>query len=241
MKAQKYSNCFQMMEQRGNFNGIDTCNVTQYRNFKLLSVLLEENECRSISGRPDINALLDQFIHEKHISPELAKNYRELARMKSHDFDSDRLSYGSTYVPAKIAIQMQQEKQMVKIMLDANDNHTEETKYVNPQFPAYLYPVQKCHEFGATPISIPTYIHKEKNTSMLWSLTGILSLVEEVWAFVTKIDLRQSNWHGWMLTYIANRCLTHHRTKAFTRDPFKMSMMKNTTMLMEKIVSSYYH
>ena len=29
-KAQKYSNSFQMHEQRENFNGIDTCNITQY-------------------------------------------------------------------------------------------------------------------------------------------------------------------------------------------------------------------
>ena len=42
MKAQKYSNNFQMQEQRGSFNGIDTCNVTQYLNFKLQSILLEE-------------------------------------------------------------------------------------------------------------------------------------------------------------------------------------------------------
>ena len=47
MKAQKYSNTFQMQEQRGSFNGIDTCNVTQYRNFKLQSILLEEYKSRS--------------------------------------------------------------------------------------------------------------------------------------------------------------------------------------------------
>ena len=80
MKAQKYSNCFQMMEQRGNFNGIDTCNVTQYRDFKLLSILLEENECRSLIGRADINALLDQFVHEGKISTEVAESYREIAK-----------------------------------------------------------------------------------------------------------------------------------------------------------------
>ena len=28
MKAQKYSNTFQMHKQRGNFNGIDTCSIT---------------------------------------------------------------------------------------------------------------------------------------------------------------------------------------------------------------------
>ena len=37
MKAAKYSNTYQMHEQRGNFNGIDTCSLTQYVNFELLS------------------------------------------------------------------------------------------------------------------------------------------------------------------------------------------------------------
>ena len=42
-KAQQYSNTYQMHEQKGNFNGIDTCSVTQFRNFKLLSYLLQVN------------------------------------------------------------------------------------------------------------------------------------------------------------------------------------------------------
>ena len=64
MKAQKYSNNFQMHKQRGNFNGIDTCSITQFRNFKIISYLLQENESRSICGCPYINSLLHQFVKE---------------------------------------------------------------------------------------------------------------------------------------------------------------------------------
>ena len=71
-----------MKEQRGNFNGIDTCDITQYRNFKLLSYLLEENESRSLFGRPDINALLDQFVKEKVIPHEFSENIIELENIK---------------------------------------------------------------------------------------------------------------------------------------------------------------
>ena len=56
MKAQKYSNTFQINKQRGIFNAIDTCSITQFRNFKITSFLFQENESRSICGRPDINA-----------------------------------------------------------------------------------------------------------------------------------------------------------------------------------------
>ena len=75
MKAQKYSNTFQMQEQRGNFNDTDICSITKYRNFMLISVLLEGYESRSIRGRPDINALLNQFLKEELISPQFAEVY----------------------------------------------------------------------------------------------------------------------------------------------------------------------
>ena len=63
MKAQKYSNTFQIQEQRGTFNCIDTFNVTRYCNFKLSSTVLEECKSRSLSTRLDMNALLTQFVH----------------------------------------------------------------------------------------------------------------------------------------------------------------------------------
>ena len=61
-KAQKYSNTFQIHEQRGNFNGIGIYSVTQFRNFKLISYLLQENESKSLIGWSDINTLLEKFV-----------------------------------------------------------------------------------------------------------------------------------------------------------------------------------
>jgi hypothetical protein len=239
MKAQKYSNCFQMMEQRGNFNGIDTCNVTQYRDFTLLSVLLEEYESRSIYRRADINALLDQFVNEKLISHETAAAYRETAKEKAKEFDDGKLCYGATYVPAVIAITMQKENQPVKVIWDMREDRTEETKLIKPQFPHYLYPIQKCHKYGATPPMIPKFTNKEKKSSMIWSLTGILSHIEEIWSIVTNIELRQSQWNGWLLTYIGHTCLKHHISRASRKDPFKMSLVQSVSKVMEKIVSGY--
>ena len=64
-----------MLEQRDNFNGSDTCSITQFRNYKITSFLLQEIESRSICGRPDIDALLDQFVKEKSIPFEYTNNY----------------------------------------------------------------------------------------------------------------------------------------------------------------------
>ena len=116
MKAQNYSNIFQMQEQQGNFNGINTCSVTQYRNFKLISVLLEEYESRSIRGCPNINALLNQFVKEELISPQFSEVYRGTAKERTENLNIKEQSFGSTYVPARIAILVQQEINIVDVI-----------------------------------------------------------------------------------------------------------------------------
>lgn len=59
MVAKKYSNCYQMHEQKGSFQGIDTYDVTNYGDFGYVDYNLDESEARSIRFRPDINMLLD--------------------------------------------------------------------------------------------------------------------------------------------------------------------------------------
>ena len=60
-----FSTGYQMHEQRGTFNGIDTCNLTSYHQFDFRSKLLSDSESRSIVNRPDINGLLNQLVEEK--------------------------------------------------------------------------------------------------------------------------------------------------------------------------------
>ena len=134
---------------------------------------------------------------------------------------------------------MQKDKHCIKVVWDSRQDRNEQTLCIKPQFPFYLYPIQKGNSHGATPTLIPLFNDndKEKNTSMLWVLVGILSQVEEIWSLVANIQLRQSNWHGWILTYIAKTCLTHNNSRACKEDPFKMTFMNKISTLMEKVVS----
>ena len=61
MRASKYSNIYQMHEQRGSFQGVDTCDVTDFGDFSFTSVLLDESESRSVKNRPYINSLLNHY------------------------------------------------------------------------------------------------------------------------------------------------------------------------------------
>ena len=129
-KAQRYTNTYQLFEQRGNFNGIDTCSVTQYRNFKLLSYLLQENEIRSLKGRADINALLTQIVHEKDLSLDMASKIRQIA--ENSPFDINKLSYGATYVPIDVAIDLGNDK-LRDVVWDSGG-----AQLITPCFPTFI-------------------------------------------------------------------------------------------------------
>ena len=79
MQASKYSNSYQMSEQRGAFAGIDTMDVCDFGTFDTCSHFLNMSESRSIIPCPDINALVDKLVKDSIISPFTAEGFREQA------------------------------------------------------------------------------------------------------------------------------------------------------------------
>ena len=71
-----YSTAFEMHEQRANFKGIDTCNISTYCHFNFNSLLLSKFKVVSIVNQPDINTLLNQLVEEKNILKETANSKR---------------------------------------------------------------------------------------------------------------------------------------------------------------------
>ena len=65
MKSTKYSSQFQLFEQKGTFNGIDTFGLTDFQNMEISSELLAHYESLAIKFRCDTNALLTQLWKEK--------------------------------------------------------------------------------------------------------------------------------------------------------------------------------
>ena len=107
MKAGAYSNTYQTQEQRGLFNGIDTCSITNFGDFSFCSKLLDESESRAIAHRPDINALLGNLTKLNVLSKNAVKSMRDNANLKFSD-NNVLMSYwqGATYVPFDDAIEL---------------------------------------------------------------------------------------------------------------------------------------
>ena len=126
MKANDFSNTYQMHKQRGSFQGIDTYNVCSVGDFSFPSVILDESESRTIINRPDINAHLDKLSNDGF----LTKNSVEIRRQMARDLYSDTKTFepyydGCTYVSLEDAMLTQKDvgsEQLVKMTWDADNS-----------------------------------------------------------------------------------------------------------------------
>ena len=93
-----------MHEQRGSFNGIDTCNINSYRKFNFNSKLLSEFESTSIINRPDVNSLLNQLVEEHRLTKYIVDGKRVHAQEIYGDFNFKKYFIGATHVPFEVAM-----------------------------------------------------------------------------------------------------------------------------------------
>ena len=109
-RSSAYSTSYQMFQQCGTFNGIDTCSATMHGRFDLPpSLLLQESESRSIYNRSDINAHLSSLVSQGVISDVVAQSKVEAAQSFSQSVDYEKYYAGATYVSLENSMVMQSE------------------------------------------------------------------------------------------------------------------------------------
>ena len=243
MKSAQYSNSFQMHEQRGSFNGIDTCNLTTFRKFDFCSRLTSDAEARSIHLRPDINALLTQLCTDNVISPITVTSMRQYSTDHCQHINFDKLINASTYVPLCAAMTLQREINgtYINVTWDCRgqDKHGNDLptlrRTVRKSWPTILYPLQKNDKFGVCFPVLPKFKSKS-DTSFIWLISACMISVESLWQSVLKIDeFCQSQWHGWLLTYLTKHCYSHLQCRVMKKDPFKYSFVSNVDNLYDKL------
>ena len=109
LKKGKFSNTYQMHEQRGSFQGIDTCNVASIGNFNHNSQILRESELAFIGNRPDIVSLLSDLVKKKKMSELLKDSLIDLAQTnKLSEEKIASLLHGSTFIGLEDSMKMQE-------------------------------------------------------------------------------------------------------------------------------------
>ena len=100
LKASKHCTTYQMHEQHGSFQGVDTCDVTTYRDFSFCSMVLDEHELKSIACWPDINSLLLKLGKENVLCRDTISSMknRENYWYSENEIKVEKCLHGSTYV-----------------------------------------------------------------------------------------------------------------------------------------------
>ena len=104
MKANKYSNSYQMHEQRGCFNGIDTCSITSVGDFSCREPVLDEHEALSITHRSDTMSLLQKLEKERVLCVGKADEMKKDALSQIAGLDVSKFWHGSTFISMEDAI-----------------------------------------------------------------------------------------------------------------------------------------
>ena len=151
MRKTKYSTQYQLYEQKGTFNGIDTFGLTDFHNMGISSELLAHYESLSIVYQKDTNALLAKLSKDKIIGKCVVNDRRKEAkyRVKKLDMDVDDIVSGATYVPIETAMRFirKQSSSTVKTYYDTESQNYSE--FFFPKWPLSLFPCQRMDKYGA--------------------------------------------------------------------------------------------
>lgn len=253
LKASKYYTTYQMHEQKGSFQGVDTCSITNYGDFSFTSVLLDQFENRSIAMRSDINALLNHLKKDEHLSTVTVEGMRQRAKTVYPDTSElDQFINGSTYVSFKDALVTQAELSVISsevpVLLDVNGNGSNPTPYQSsPNWPKSIHVCQKNdkEKFGTPFPALRSFKYRggvaeeRPDTTLLWVVCGILCHNKEVWNIISSDTpiFAESNWKGWILTYCNFRFLDRLVSTTSKNNPFKMNKMSTTLDVVKKLDS----
>ena len=247
MKTTKYSTQFQLCEQKGTFNGIDTFSITDFQNMEISSELLAHYESLAVVYRRDINSLLTKLTEEKRIGLCVANNRREEAihRVDRLEIKKDDLILGATYVPIECVMKLLEYQSKCNLRsVSITHQDRQYNQLFKPLWPIYLYPCQKMDLYGAPFPVIPTYMALKATdgglmdtmtTISLWLTSALLTRIQFVWESISQVELNTSQWEGWILTLLSRKCFQliskKHKSKS---DPFKQSECKNALDIYNK-------
>ena len=242
MRASKYSNIYQMHEQRGSFQGVDTCDVTDFGDFSFTSVLLDESESRSVKNRPDINSLLNHYEKDGYMGSFTVNGIRERAKTAGPTDDMlKKCVEGATYVGLEDSMSMQHdigEDNCIQVVLD---NVVSECPHVVDTKRNWIKSIIHCQKmdkggYGAWFPSTPSYKCNDRDSRMVWLLSGMTLCVKELWCLTDKVDMYCSKWHGWLLTYLTKNCFPEIIFRGDASNPIRRDNVRTVGRLLGKWV-----
>jgi hypothetical protein len=233
VKANKYSNTYQMQSIRGHYGGVDSMLLTTHGIFDYISPITSSNESAAIVGRKDMNALVRRWTQSTRFMPSwLAETKLKDAAEQYPNMEEHRTQWtAATFVTFRDAIRIQamlrtEQGSTVKVpkLSGDQDQDFETIEYEDihymPAWPKWLTYIHASDGFGAAFPSIPSTT-KNADYRLLWFLSGIHVTIPDVWESCAKAVQRLDLYQGWMLLYLGHACFPERRARQQGRVIFK--------------------
>ena len=231
-KAKHYSNTYQMTEMRGNYTGLDTCDVVEFGNFCYHSKMLFESECLSIIHREDIKAKWKHY-YEMGLVPHTAWRAKmevaEILKTKCAQAAIECVK-GSSFMRIDDCIGIHKSMQMQLQSLGEMETDDGKYEWINyqPLWPCTLAcPVNFDRSCDFTKFSMPDLEDKDCDNSVLWTLCAISISSNAIWMNITANISTERDWKGWFLVYVARYCLNFYKSQGAHESQQKIPFAKN--------------
>jgi len=199
MKFRRFNDMYDVVNCRGQYGGMDSCDITEVSNFESCGLLTFQSELLALFGRPDMKSRLDQLVRQRVIPAYVRDD--KLSHLFSMDFDVNgdvrTATSGATYVPLADAMKFNE--------LVADKTSASASSGFIPSWPSKIV---FCHpfddRFGSDIVAIPSMKVQNEDLRLLWFMQSVVTYVPIVWECVNATvpqSFMELSWHGWLLRY----------------------------------------
>ena len=244
IKAKHYSTSFQMQEMRGQYNGVDTMQLSRNHQFSVTSKTLEMHERNYVHGRHDIKQLVQEWSlgSEKEVPTFIAKNILKRAgEFNIERDDENALLQGSTMITCSDAMSLHmlmKRRKACSIFVPSKEESTETIEVpFNPTWPPLLIHIHPFGVHGAQfwPVAKTKRIGIDER--LFWMVKGMLGCIPYLWKLANEHVQTWQSWEGFVLNHLCRTNLYGCSSKGskYFALPSKGGALKKTLFLMSKM------
>ena len=109
------------------------------------------------------------------------------------------------------------------------DNQTTNDVLTKRNWPIHIMMCQKFDKdgYGTAFPPIPSFNRSAVDTKLVWTISALLMSIKKLWLLTDECTIKQLQWHGWMISYLAKTSFKYISCRTDKKNSFK-SIRTNT-------------
>ena len=129
------------------------------------------------------------------------------------------------------------EDNCIKVTFDMDEGGCENVTDTKRNWIKSIIHCQKIDKggYGAWFPAVPSYQSNDRDSRVLWLLSGMIVCVKELWCLTDNVNMHVSKWHGWLLAYLTRFCFPEIVFKNDTTNPIMRKYVSTIPKLLNKM------